>query len=275
MDGQCLNRSVARLAGGVPDPGRVRSALEQLVYLDDSHHVRACDVIELLQRAGIRVFVTGGAPRDWLLGNTSNDIDLSIDRPVAEAETLLRGEYSGIDPIIMRNSRYGVFRWGQAPSGLDINILRSCEDIRECGMWETVFTARADLSDDALTRDFSINAFYYDCQRFEMLDPLGCGMKDLQERRLRLISHPRVLESGFRMTFRILQFLTRGYHPTQNVVEYLRCYSDRDVQGMGRRIHQWIPNHFQEQRSLAMFKCLAYEHARQPASIEVLNSFFG
>jgi poly(A) polymerase len=257
-------------------PGLVEAALEQAIYRDDTHEVRVCDVIGLFQDAGIRVLIAGGAPRDWLVDQSSKDIDLCLDRPIEEVIGLLRKAYDGIDAVHMCNQRFGTLRWGNVDSGgLDINILRSWKDIQNDDMWSTTFVARTDLIDDALMRDFSINAFYYDCREQSLLDPLRCGIADLQAKQLRLITHRRVLETSFRTTFRILQFLSRGYSATANVLEHLEHYADHDIQGMGARIHRWIPNHFgADCGQLGIFKQLIYAHARQRASFDTLDSFF-
>ena len=257
-------------------PGRIKADLEQPIYRNHTQEVRVCDVIRLFQDAGMQVFITGGAPRDWLIGQSGKDIDLSIDRPIEEVLRLLRNAYAGIDAVRMCNERFGTVRWGDTTSGgVDINILRSWKDIQYDDMWRTTFIARTDLREDALTRDFSINAFYYDCRKQWLVDPLGCGTADLQAKELRLITHHRVLETSFRTTFRILQFLCRGYSATANVLEHLEQYADRDIQGMGERIHRWIPNHFgADDGRLETFKRLIYAHARQPASIDTLDAFF-
>jgi poly(A) polymerase len=257
-------------------PDRLEAALSQPVYRDETHDVRLCDVIGLFEDAGMRVFITGGAPRDWLGDQSGKDIDLSLDRPVEEAHRLLRKAYAGIDAVRMSNERFGTLRWGDAASGgVDINILRSWKDIQNDDMWSTTFIARTDLIEDALMRDFSVNAFYYDCRDRSLMDPLGCGIADLQAKALRLITHRRVLDTSFRTTFRILQFLCRGYHATANVHEHLEHYADHDIQGMGIRIHRWIPNHFgSDSEAMETFKRLIYAHARQSASIEILDSFF-
>jgi poly(A) polymerase len=256
--------------------GRLEAAMEEPIYRDERHEVRVCDVIDLFQNAGMGVFITGGAPRDWLAGQSSKDIDLSVDRPIEDAHRLLRNAYAGIDTVRMSNERFGTLRWGDAASGgVDINILRSWKDIQNDDMWSTTFLARTDLIEDALMRDFSINAFYYDCREKKIIDPLGCGIADLHQKELRLITHRRVLQTSFRTTFRILQFLCRGYSATANVLEHLERYADHDVQGMGPRIHRWVPNHFGAgSEHMETFKRLIYAHARQPASIDALDSFF-
>lgn len=257
---------------------RVEAALEQPVYRDDRYNMRVRDLIAVFQRAGKRVFIIGGAPRDWLAGKPGKDIDLALDCGLDEAYRLLCDAYPGTDAaaLRMRNDRFGVLRWGDAAAGaMDINILRSWKDIQNGDMWNTQFVARSDLTEDALMRDFSVNAFYYDCAERVLLDPLDCGIGDLRERSLRLVAHPHVLEASYRMTFRIAQFLSRGYSATSNVLAYLDSHADRDIQGMGTRIRRWTPEHLRvEPDQQEAFKRTLYAHARQPASIDTLDSFF-
>jgi hypothetical protein len=258
------------------DPERVRAALEQPAYRDDRRAIRVCDVIDLLQDAGMRVYIIGGGPRDWLIGLPGKDIDLSIDQPVTEALRLLRAAYPDIDPVRVHFDRFGTLRWGDAElGGVDLNILRSWKDIQNDDMWTTTFVARGDLMDDIVMRDFSVNVFVYDCRDRVLFDPLGGGLADLEARALRLVTHPRVLATSYRTLFRICQFLVRGYSPTPSILEHIERYSDHDIQGMGPRIHKWIPAHFAAgDDRLPRFQQLLYSSTRQPASIAVLDSFF-
>lgn len=258
------------------DPGLVAEAYARPVYCDDRHDVRVRDVIDLLQACGMRVFIVGGTPRHWLLGRPGNDIDLCVDASVDDALARLRHAYPDIDGVRMHNERFGVLRLGdEASGGVDINMLRSWKDIRNDDMWTTTFVPRGDLVEDAQMRDFSVNAFYYDCRDHVLLDPLGCGIDDVRTNTLRLITHDRVLDTSYRTTFRILQFLSRGYTATDSVLAHLQQRADRDIQGMGERIHRWIPNHLHlEGAQRAEFRRRLYAQARQPASLAVLDSHF-
>jgi len=271
-----MTGDVSRCVELTVDPDRVRAAVEQPIYRDDRREIRVRDVIELFLGAGLRVYIIGGSPRDWLLGLPGKDVDLSLDRPVEEAHRLLRAAYPDIDPVRGHFERFGTLRWGSAEhGGLDLNILRSWKDIQNDDMWTTTFVARTDLMEDIETRDFSINVFVYDCRERVLLDPLGGGLADLEARALRLVTHRRVLDTSYRTTFRILQFLVRGFSPTPSVLDHVERYADHDIQGMGPRVHKWIPGHFAAgDERLPRFKQLLYASARQPASIAVLDSFF-
>jgi hypothetical protein len=242
----------------------------------DVRDIRARDVISTLQEAGTRVWVVGGAPRDWLCGQVSQDVDLALDCDLASAHGLLLQAYPGIDPVILHLDRFGMMRWGDPDLGeVDLNILRDPGDIQNGDMWTTTFVSRSDIAADCRTRDFSINAFYYDCRSGELLDPLDCGLDDLRARTLRLIAHPAVLAGSYRMSFRILQFLARGYRPAAETLEYLDSRLDRDVQGMGGRLVYWITQHvIARGGNLEEFRASLERRVSEPASREVLGRVF-
>ena len=278
---------IAPLAGDAPrwvelavDRALVQAALDQPAFGGarncERRAARVRDVIDLLQDAGMRVYIIGGSPRDWLLGLPGKDIDLAIDRPVSEALGLLRAAYREVDPVRVHFEQFGTVRWGNPRAGgLDLNILRSWKDIQNDDMWTTTFVARSDLMDDIAMRDFSVNVFVYDCRDQVLFDPLGGGVADLEARVLRLVTHPRVLQINNRTLFRICQFLVEGYSPGPGILEHIERRADHDIQGMGPDIHEWISDHFTaDDERLPRFKQLLYAAARQPASIAVLDSFF-
>jgi tRNA nucleotidyltransferase/poly(A) polymerase len=253
------------------DRGLVEATLERPVV----EQIRVRDVIGALLGAGIRVCAAGGTPRDWLLGKVPGDVDLSLDRGLASVQDLLRDTFH-MEPVSFHLERFGMLRWGDPGLGeLDLNILRSPEDIQNGDMFTTAFVPRADLAADARMRDFSINVFYYDFGSGELLDPLGCGLDDLRTRTLRLIADPAVLAGSYRMSFRILQFMARGYEPSPETLEYLDNRLDRDVQGMGIRLIHWITIHVIDRGGdLAQLRSSLESRVREPASRELIGRVF-
>ncbi|MDC0711350.1 CCA tRNA nucleotidyltransferase [Stigmatella sp. ncwal1] len=259
------------------DPRLVRSSLEQVIYRDEAREIRIQDAVGLLAGAGMQVYVVGGAPRDWLMGVPTQDVDIAVDRSMEEVHQVLRRAYPDIDPVRSRFDRFGMMCWGDdASGGVDFSFLRSPGDIQNDDMRTTSFVPRGDVREDALMRDFSVNAFYYAChEEGILLDPLGCGLEDVQERLLRLITHPRVLETSYRITFRILQFICRGYTPAPNALEHLERYADHDIQGTGLRLQGFVASHFGAQHAQREeFKQRLYACARQEASRKLLDSVF-
>ena len=218
------------------DRSLVESSLGQVVYQDPDHTITTSDVFGVLLAGGLAVYISGGAPRDWLCGRKSKDLDVYVDRDLDTVRKLLREAFPDLDLVAFSLESFGFLRWGGDGDGaLDISILRSYRDIRNQQMWTTRFPARSDLVEDALMRDFSVNAFYYDLTDHKLLDPLSCGLDDLRRKRLRLIAHPAVLASSYRTSLRIIQFLCRGYELAAVTSQYLRRSADRDVEGMGEK----------------------------------------
>jgi poly(A) polymerase len=260
------------------DPQLVSASLAQVIYRDAAHELRIQDAVDVLAGAGMQVFVVGGAPRDWLMGAPTQDVDLAVDRSMEEVHQHLRRAFPAIDPVRSRFDRFGMMCWGDdASGGVDLSFLRSPGDIQNDDMRTTSFVPRGDVREDALMRDFSVNAFYYACHEGGvLLDPLGCGLEDIHGRILRLITHPRVRETSYRLTFRILQFIGRGYHPAPNVLEHLERYADHDIQGTGPRLKGFITSHFgagDGQREAFIQRL--YACARQDASRKLLDDVLG
>ncbi len=270
-------RVTPRYSSHPVDPTLVQASLEQVVYRDDKYSIRIHDVVELLVGAGVQVYIVGGGPRDWLMGVAAKDVDIAVNRSMEEVHQHLRHAFPDIDPVLARFDAFGMMCWGNAASGgVDLSFLRSPGDIQNDDMRTTTFVPRDDVREDALMRDFSVNAFYYACHEGGLLlDPLGCGLEDVRARIIRLITHPRVLDTSYRITFRILQFICRGYTPAPNALEHLERYADHDIQGTGQRLKSWIDNHFDAgSEQLEQFKRHLHTCARQDASRKVLEDAF-
>lgn len=235
------------------DSQRVEKTCRRVIYHDERYSISVEDVIDQLLESGLAVYASGGAPRDWLLNKEPHDLDLYVDRELDDIHDLLRHAYPGIDPATRRRDGGFLMRWGGQghqqgradgkSDVLDICILRSPRDLHENDAWTSIFPARDDVEQNALMSDFSFHSYHYDFRHQCLLDPLGCGAEDLEQRILRLITSAAVLEATCSPTLRILQFLQRGYTADAAALAYLERNADLDVQGMGRRLWNWIPNH--------------------------------
>lgn len=224
------------------DAERVRQTLGQIVHADADRTLTAGDLVQALLGAGLRVWAVGGAPREWLAGREAGDLDLYVERDLNEIHRVLGEAFPGVDAANRPREQGILLRWSDGRHAhVDISILRSYRDIQGGDAWTTRFVPRSDLREDALMRDFSVNAFYYDFGSETLLDPLDCGLDDLRSRTLRVVSHPDVLAAIFVLTLRIALFSCRGYTPAANALEHLDRHADRDIQGMGPRLWKWIP----------------------------------
>ena len=157
----------------------------------------ALRVLYRLNEAGYDAYLVGGAVRDLLLGGHPKDFDVATNATPDEVKKLFRN-----CRLIGRRFRlahvvYGAeiievatFRGASEDEGdrhiVDGRIVRD-------NVWGTI-------EEDALRRDFRVNAMYYDISDFSVRDYVG-GIKDLQERALHLIGDPttRYREDPVRM----------------------------------------------------------------------------
>jgi poly(A) polymerase len=219
------------------DPGIVEEALARRLSRDEDGGIRVRDVIDRLLEAGVGVYAVGGAPRDWLAGVPCDDVDLAVDRDIPSVLQILRAAFPGFDPPIVGIKGFGLIRWGDPEvEQVDVNILRSWRAaVGSDEFMASPFAVGQDLAEDALTRDFSFNALYYDFRAGRIVDPLGVGRGDLDGRILRLVAHPEVLRCNSQLSIRVLIFLWRGYTPTPEVLAFLDERADRDIQKLTQR----------------------------------------
>ena len=170
----------------------------------------ALDVLYELQRAGFEAYLVGGGVRDLLLGGQPKDFDVATDATPEQIKQLFRRSR-----IVGRRFQIVHVRFGREI--IEVTTFRAHHvgdtdsqqsQTNEQGMLlrDNVF---GDLREDALRRDFTVNALYYSVDGFKVLDHVD-GYDDLKQRRLRIIGKPeqRYREDPVRM-LRALRFTCR------------------------------------------------------------------
>ena len=152
----------------------------------------AARVVRKLTRAGYEAYVVGGCMRDILLGGRPKDFDVATSARPEEVRALFRNSR-----IIGRRFRLVHVLFGPEKI-IEVATFRrnpqteSPEDtddpddllIRN----DNVF---GDAHEDAIRRDFTINALFYDLDRHEILD-WASGFDDVRARTIRTIGDPFV-----------------------------------------------------------------------------------
>jgi poly(A) polymerase len=177
-----------------------------VVYGPDKHHIRkdhisrgARKTCEELQRAGHTAFVVGGAVRDLLLGMRPKDFDVATSAHPDAVRSLFRRSR-----IIGRRFRIVHVMWGAETvevSTYRAHFTKEAEEEKqdEHGrvLSDNVFGTQAE---DALRRDFTVNALFYDPVKEEVWD-FQHGVKDLLAKKLVMIGDPatRYREDPVRM----------------------------------------------------------------------------
>jgi poly(A) polymerase len=148
-------------------------------------------VTETLQAQGYKAYVVGGAVRDLMLERTPKDFDVATDATPEQVHALFRRSR-----IIGRRFRLVHVMFGQ--DTVEVSTFRAMhngdgddtrmQDAHGRLLRDNVFGAQ---SDDAVRRDFTVNALYYDPATEEVLDYCG-GVHDVDARTLRIIGDPLV-----------------------------------------------------------------------------------
>nr|WP_314627984.1 polynucleotide adenylyltransferase PcnB [uncultured Noviherbaspirillum sp.] len=165
----------------------------------------AIRVTQSLQEAGFKAFLVGGAVRDLLLGVKPKDFDIATNATPEEVKRLFRRAF-----IIGRRFQIVHVMFGQ--DLLEVTTFRGAavdaapKDEHGRVLRDNTF---GEQHEDALRRDFTINAMYYDPATQLVLDYHG-GMADIRSRTLRIIGVPeeRYREDPVRM-LRVVRFAAK------------------------------------------------------------------
>lgn len=161
----------------------------------------ALKVLYRLKKAGYEAYLVGGGVRDLLLGMHPKDFDVATNASPEQVNKLFRNSR-----LIGRRFRLVHVVYGR--DIIEVATLRGHHDNAEgkqqskkseSGMLlrDNVYGT---IDEDAVRRDFTINALYYDIKDFSVRSYAG-GMQDLKRRNIRLIGDPetRYREDPVRM----------------------------------------------------------------------------
>jgi poly(A) polymerase len=195
-------REKAAIVINQADPGSVTSAN---VISEKSHKINqslispaALKTCEGLQKAGFQAYIVGGAVRDLLMHFTPKDFDVATNATPEEVYKVFRRSR-----IIGKRFRLVHVMWGNET--IEVSTFRG-HHLSE-GDAQTSDSGRiirdnifGTIEEDAVRRDFTANALYYDTARREVLD-FHNGVADLKAKQLRMIGDPvtRYQEDPVRM----------------------------------------------------------------------------
>ena len=158
----------------------------------------ASKTCEGLQKAGFEAFIVGGAVRDLLLNVKPKDFDIATNATPEEVYKVFRRSR-----IIGRRFRLVHVLWGNET--IEVSTFRGHHQVEGDG--QTADSGRiirdnifGSLEDDAVRRDFTANALYYNPAKEEVLD-FHNGVADIKANLLRMIGDPttRYQEDPVRM----------------------------------------------------------------------------
>ena len=159
-------------------------------------------IFQELHEAGYVAYLVGGSVRDFLLNLPSKDYDIATD---ASPDEIVR-----LFPRSVTVGRsFGVLKipTGTQPELVEIATFRQDLDYRDYRHPSRVVFSNP--FEDAIRRDFTVNALFFDTRTSRILDATG-GVEDLKEGWIRAIGHPpqRFREDALRL-LRAVRFKTQ------------------------------------------------------------------
>lgn len=195
----------------LPGNGRPKKPVyERRVIPRDQHSVSrslisdsAKKVLHRLNKSGYEAYLVGGGIRDILLNGRPKDFDIATNATPEEVHDLFRNSR-----LIGRRFRIVHVLFGREV--IEVTTFRGNagdqdgddDESRESNEHGLLLrdNVYGSMEEDALRRDFTINALYYCIRDFSVIDYTD-GVRDLEDRRLRLIGDPetRYREDPVRM----------------------------------------------------------------------------
>lgn len=175
--------------------------------LASPHGGRAYKIVETLTDAGFDTWWVGGCVRDMLQGHVPKDIDIATEaKPDQVAKLFTRSKDEG--------GQFGSVRVLLGHDTFEITTFREDDEASDGRHPEAVVFGNR--QQDALRRDFTVNAMYFHPISRQLYDPFK-GEADLQEKLIRFIGEPaiRIKHDALRI-LRAVRFRARidgQYHP--------------------------------------------------------------
>lgn len=178
-------------------------------------------IFYLLSQESENNYLVGGCVRDGFLGKEPKDFDIVTDvhmdisapkfekagfkvKECGEAFLVLNISKDGEQWEIANFRKEGVYLDGRRPTEVEVGTIQ----------------------DDAVRRDFTVNALYENPITGEILDPTGRGLSDIKNRTLRFIGNPKErIQEDYLRVFRFYRFLaTKGFKADEKSLKSCRQY---------------------------------------------------
>ena len=195
------------------------------------------DLQQLFKSKEKKLYVVGGAVRDFLTGDTPKDFDLATDALPDEVLEILGTKYK----TNLQGKAFGVVvvYTDDEPMGMEIATFR--EDVSKGRNPEVRLGVT--IEDDVKRRDLTYNALFYDLDTKEIVDLTG-GREHLEQGITQMVGDPieRFDEDSLRI-LRAFRFASRYEHPlhkdTEKAIEKRKQLQNIDPEtGEMKRISQ-------------------------------------
>ena len=162
----------------------------------------ALKVLYKLDNEGFQAFLVGGSVRDLLLGNRPKDFDIATNATPEQLRELFRNARIIGRRFKIVHIRFGreiievtTFRAHHQPMEIANNNSRKALMNLDSAHSSSGMILRdnvyGDINEDAVRRDFTVNALYYTIRNFLVLD-FSSGLEDIGKRLIRIIGDPTI-----------------------------------------------------------------------------------
>ncbi len=154
----------------------------------------------------VKLYIVGGATRDYLLGHKLSDFDLSSSLTADEVVELLRGTEYAVTPHSLKLGTLGI-KVGK--HSMEYTAFRRDSYAVKGTHSPNRVEFNVDIEQDAFRRDFTINAIYYDIQDEKFLDFTG-GLEDIKKGLMRTTREPKsVFEEDALRILRLIRIASK------------------------------------------------------------------
>ena len=241
-----LNKILPSGLGGKRAEGKTVIPLERHNIRAEMLSFAAEKVICRLKEAGFQAYVVGGAVRDLLLGIEPKDFDVATDATPEQVHKLFRRSR-----IIGR--RFQIVHVMNGAEVIEVTTFRGGAKVHQNARGRIMKdNTYGSIEEDAMRRDFTCNALYYDPEKEEILD-FHNGMDDIAERKLVMIGNAaeRYQEDPVRILRAIRLSGKLGFELSQATAGPI-------AESIGRLKHEPVARLFDE-----IMKLLFSGHARE------------
>ncbi len=195
---------------------------------DSSLFDGALRIVRILREAGHEAYYAGGAVRDLLLDRPVSDIDIATSAEPSQIESL----FPATVPV---GRQFGVLIVREGDQQYEVATFR-----RDLGYADGRHPTGVDFSnarEDALRRDFTINALFYDPEAERVLDFVA-GRADLKSGIVRTVGDPaqRFAEDKLRLIRAVRFSCELGFSIESSTLRELKARAGQIVQVSSERI---------------------------------------